>query len=228
MKQLKEAMKTMSFHKIVSFSIALLLCTVAETTFNFCAAAPSVDTASGKANNRNYINSHPTPMSARQHLDLSASRAKYVVLYGGGDFWASATGLKAYPKTYDGFRKYPQATAIVIRDRKFIRRIPNILHYRKRSLLFPQAYQARNEVSIEFRSTSPYDNFGADPDWDDAKFAHYAGKGYIYRRYVGYLEALPEDAPRIKAFIREMAKLARAHHPGVSFLRYDIQSLSPS
>lgn len=218
----------MSFHKIVSFSAALLLCAITQTTFNPCAAASSVDTASGKANNRNYINSHPTPVSARQHLALSASRAKYVVLYGGGDFWASAAGLKAYPKTYNGFRKYPQATAIVIQDRRLIRRIPNVLRYRERNLLFPKAYQAKNEVNFEFRSTSPYNNFGADPDWDDAKFARYAGKGYIYRRYVGYLEALPEDAPRIKAFIREMAKLARHHHRGVSFLRYDIQSLTPS
>ena len=169
------------------------------------------------------------PLSAfDQFFIRQTHHAHYAALIGFGPLWHSSTGLN----DGDGASGDEIATGIELRN-------PHLIHELRQCLRFADKHQKqlfsknRDCIMISFCSAPPRREGGIMPWWIENEVE---GISYYRDRGKDYAVVEPQTAqvmasgsgPRLRAFVRRMARRTRAHGPGVSWFYYAPQSLTPS
>ncbi len=171
-----------------------------------------------------------SPSTADRFFDRQTRHAHYAALIGFGPLWHSSTGLN------DGDRASGDeiATGIELSDARLIRTL-------RECLRFTDQHQQRlyskykDSIIVSFCSVPPRREGGVIPWWIengvcDVICYHDSGKDYgVVMPPMQTAQVMASGSgPRLRAFVRRMARRARAHGQGVSYFYYYPQSLEPS
>lgn len=199
--------------------LTLLRLAIVSIALFFCASLPV-----GSKSAKPYWSepkSFWTPANAQKQLKVDADQAAGIKIYGGGKLWHMLTGLPNNSEIIKCSRLSPEAVGLLIRNKKLIRMLPNLLYHSDKVLDGKSLVQA-DKIEIGMYARVDQNNS------DEASFLWWNSKAYCYRPMIGALEMKPGKGTQFNGFIRQMARYARTHRHGVSFYRYNIYSLSPT